>query len=298
LRILTESSGSLTTGYLIQAIQDAGFQAVASDITSDCVGQFLADDFMLVPKADHSELWPILARLLEQHSIDMVLPSLDETLLGWAERRERFREDLGCHVIISSPETLVTFQDKWLTHQFFVEHGMPCPATSLEQDYPLVKPRFGRGGIGVEVTERSVNMEGMVSQELLTGTEYTIDILCDSQGEPIYIVPRKRLGVREGKSTGGIVEMHAGIIEWVRKLCLVAPFVGPVNAQCFVSAAGDVQFVEVNTRIAGGMALGFAASENWIPLLASHFIDGKAIKPVSIHDGLRMMRYYAEVFVP
>jgi len=182
VKILTEASGSLTSGYLIGAIQAAGYQAVASDINSDIVGHYLADDFVLFPKSNEPGLWKATADILQQHAIDMVLPSLDETLLGWAERREAFAADLGCRVIVSAPEVVAIFQDKWETSRFFQQHDIPCPGSSLAQDYPLVKPRFGRGGQGVSVPEQAVNMEGMISQELLTGTEYTIDILCDAAG--------------------------------------------------------------------------------------------------------------------
>ena len=93
------------------------------------------------------------------------------------------------------------------------------------------------------------------------------------------------------------MELHPGIIDQVRRLCAAVKFSGPINAQCFISDAGEISFVEVNTRIAGGMALGFAATENWLPLLVDHFVAGKAIVPKPTQDGMRMLRYYAEVFV-
>ena len=48
----------------------------------------------------------------------------------------------------------------------------------------------------------------------------------------------------------------------------------------------------------GGMALGFAATENWINLIVEHFIENKSIHPKPIQYGMRMLRYYAEIFVP
>jgi hypothetical protein len=211
--------------------------------------------------------------LFLEHGIDMVIPSLDETLAGWAERRNALQATANCHVIVSPVPTITTFQDKWKSYQFFCENGFPCPATSLQQDFALVKPRFGRGGTCVSVPDALVNMDDMISQEFLEGTEYTIDVFCDKDGDPVYIVPRRRIEVQDGKSTGGKVQVNSGIAEWIRAICSATKFVGPVNMQCFIKPDGDIRFVEVNPRIAGGMALGIAATENWVALIEAVGFD-------------------------
>lgn len=297
-RILTEASGSLTAGYLIRAIQQAGHECVASDIDPRCFGSALADRFMLMPKASDPDLWRTIEQLLVQFRIDVVIPSLDEMLGGWAERRALLRQRAGIHVVVSDPATVALCQDKWLTYEFFAANSVPTPASSLEQKYALVKPRFGRGGSGVRIANAPVDMTGMLSQELLQGVEYTVDVFCDRYCEPVYIVPRRRLGVRSGKSTGGVVERNDAIERWVREICARLRFTGPVNLQCFVLDDGSVRFVEINPRIAGGMALGFAATENWIELTVRNLVHGEPIERKPIRYGMEMRRYYAEVFIP
>lgn len=296
LRILTEASGSLTSGYLINAIKEAGHVAVASDIDDQCFGRYLADDFISMPRANDPGLWEKIESLLKAHRIDVVIPSLDETLLGWAERRERF-SGLGVHVITSDVDSVAICQDKWETYKFFQRIGVDTPKSSLSQDFPLVKPRLGRGAVGVVVTDKPVAMEGMISQELLEGTEFTVDIFCDQSANPVYIVPRRREGVKDGKSTGGVVEANERIVAEVKRICAATPFRGPVNFQCFVMIDGTVKLLEINPRIAGGMALGFAATENWVSLIASNIISGKAVQPGPVRYGMKMRRYYAEVFI-
>jgi carbamoyl-phosphate synthase large subunit len=296
MRILTEASGSLTSSFIIKAIRDASHEAIASDITPDVAGRFLADDFILMPTTDDPDLWDKVTTVLIDEKVDMVIPSLDEMLLGWSHRKEAFHEK-GIHVVVSDQETIRLFQDKWLTHTFFTEHQIPAPETSLEQRFPLVKPRNGRGGAGVVIADHPVNMSGMISQETLTGEEYTIDVFCDRESNPVYTVPRKRLAVKDGKSTAGVVVNHPEITTWVYKICKAAQFLGPVNIQCFVNGE-IIGFTEINPRIAGGMALGFAATENWIKLMVEHYIENKPIHPKPISYGMRMLRYYAEVFVP
>ena len=297
MRILTEASGSLVSGYLIRAIQEAGHDAVASDVSPDVVGRYLAEDFIRMPSAQDPELWPKTGRLLAEHGIDLVIPSFDDTILGWSQRLFDPGGTLATRVVISDAEVIATFTDKWLAAEFFVANGIPTPRTSLTQDHPLVKPRLGRGGSGVAITDQPVDMIGMISQELAAGVEYTVDVLCDLDGDPIYVVPRQRGAVRDGKSTQGTVVQNPQVEAVVRRLCASTRFRGPVNVQVFADGA-DVTVIEVNPRIAGGMALGFAATENWIPLIC-RMLDGEAVAATApVRWGMQMMRFYAEVFVP
>lgn len=296
LNILLEASGSLVSSFMIDAIQRCGHRAIASDISTECVGRYLADDFIEVPTADSRDLWPHMERLLVEHRVDVVIPSLDETLADWASRKPEFSKK-GISVCLSDEEVIRTFGDKWAAYLFFRSHGIPTPDTSLEQHYPLVKPRLGRGGVGVRVANETIDMTGFISQEQVSGTEYTVDVLCSPDGSPIYIVPRRRLGIRDGKSTGGVVERELTVIDTVRRLCAATHFIGPINVQCFVRPDSSVSVIEVNPRIAGGLALGFAATENWIPLLCRMLRAGEVPEGGSVKYGMRMLRHYAEVFV-
>lgn len=297
LRVLTEASGGLTSGYIMKAIKDAGFVAVASDVDEFIAGRYLADEFVKMPYASDELLWHKTIHAIKDYKIDVVIPSLDDTLLGWAERKNELSAQ-NIHVILSDRKTVEIFQDKWFTYQFFRDHDIPTPETSLEQKFPLVKPRLGRGSKGIRLTSDPVDMNGMISQQVVHGEEYTIDVLCDIDSTPLYIVPRKRLNVREGKATGGIVVLDEEMMDWVKRICTAIPFAGPINIQCFKCEDGSIQFIEINPRLAGGMALGFAATENWIEAIVNRWLYNKEIVPKPIKNGMKMLRYYDEIFVP
>jgi carbamoyl-phosphate synthase large subunit len=294
MRVLTEASGSLVSGYLIKAVREAGHVAIASDVEEWNHGVALADEFVRFPPAPSEDLWDRVEVLLERHSVDVVLPSFDEMLLGWAERRERLH-DRGVAVVISPPETVALCQDKWLTYQLFRDIGVPCPPASLEQLYPLIKPRVGRGSVGVEIVDRPVDMQGRMSQAIARGDEYTVDALFDAEGQPMYVVPRKRIGVRDGKSTRGVTVELPQVSEWVGQIASNLRFVGPVNFQCFVDGE-EIGFIEINPRIAGGMALGFRATENWVRPIVASIVGEESFSPQPVQWGLRMARYYEECF--
>lgn len=293
--IFLEAAGCITTGYLIKSVHQAGYRAIAADMDAQVAARLLADEFFALPRAGSEKFWERVYYHLQDTKVDIVFPSLHETLLEWSERSDELRR-MGIHTIISDPQTIRTCQDKWLTYQHFMNNGIPVPDTSLSQSHRLVKPRFGRGGKGIVMTDDAVSMEGMISQQFVEGQEYTVDVFCDKHCNPVYIIPRKRMQVKDGKSTAGIVVNHAKIIEWVKKICAGLPFIGPVNLQCIETPDEEIKFIEINPRVAGGMALGFAASENWISLAIEHFVHNQPIEPKPVIWGLKMMRYYEEVF--
>ena len=296
MKILSEACGSLTAGYIIRNIQKAGYKSVATDMSEECFGKHLADEFYAVPSAADKNSPEFLKNLVIEKNIDMVIPTLDDGLLSWAKMKEELAEK-GISVAISDTDTLSVFLDKWETYLFFEKNGIPTPKTSLKQEYKLVKPRNGRGGSGIIITDEPVDMDGNISQELLSGTEVTIDVLCDLNGKPVYIVPRIRLGVKEGKATAGQVIENSKIDEYVKKICSSIRFIGPINIQCFIAENGDISFTEINPRLGGGSVLGMAATENWIPLMVKMFYEKENIKPAAdVKYGLKMGRFYDEVF--
>jgi carbamoyl-phosphate synthase large subunit len=298
LNILIEASGSLTSGYIIKAIKDSGNRVIGSDISDFNHAKVMCDDFILMPKHNDKNLWEKISTLLDDYNIDIVIPSFDETLLGWSERVSFFRSK-NIKVIISPVDTIKTFQDKWIAFRFFKNIGILTPKSSLKSEFEIIKPRVGRGGSGIFLNDfkSEIDMTNMISQKKIIGQEYTVDCFFDVNGRPIYIIPRERLNVIDGKSSKGIVVKNLKIEDLVKKISLSIKFRGPINFQFFITDKKEIYILEINTRIAGGMALGFAASENWIELIIQNFINSNKIRPKKIKYGMKMSRYYDEIFI-
>ncbi len=296
MRILIEASGSMVSGYLIKAIKESGHTSVASDINKENHAICLADEFIVFPYSNHPNLWKIIEDKLIKFKIDIVIPSFDETLLGWAERKEYFKQK-GIYILISNKNSLNIFLDKYTAFKFCTTYNIPTPQTSLNQDFSLIKPRFGRGGSGIYIGNEIQDMNEMISQEFIDGLEYTVDCLFNKDSKPVYIIPRIRMDIKDGKSTKGIVVKHDLIVKYVKQISKEVELIGPINFQFMEKNDKSLYFLEVNPRIAGGMALGIKASENWIDLIVQNFIENKNIEPKEINYGLKMMRYYAECFI-
>ena len=86
--------------------------------------------------------------------------------------------------------------------------------------YELVKPRLGRGSKGIFRIKKDTDMTNNISQQIINGQEYTVDILCDQESNPLFIIPRKRLSIKDGKSTEGIVEDVKSIKQLAKRIML------------------------------------------------------------------------------
>ena len=229
-------------------------------------------------------------------SIDWVIPSINEGLTGWAARHDALAK-AGINLLLSPAPTIETFSDKWRTYEFFVAHRIPTPRTSLQHDFELIKPRVGRGSAGIrKQAPTGAELHEEVSQEYLEGREFSVDTLCDSQRRVLYIVPRERLHVVSGLSMTSQVFRDETVERHVRHILESIAFYGPVNIQGFRTSTG-VKFTEINPRLAGGLSLSMAATENWFALLF-RLHDGAPFSPLPVKDRLTMMRQFSDVIVP
>ena len=100
MNIFIEASGSLTSMYMIKSIKEAGHKVVGSDISTFNHAKVLCDDFIVMPRTNDEKLWEKSLKLLIEHNVDVVIPSLDETMVGWASRVDEFLK-YRIHIIIS-----------------------------------------------------------------------------------------------------------------------------------------------------------------------------------------------------
>lgn len=296
MKVLIEAVGSPVWGTLLPYLRRVADKIVGLDIDPLAYGLYMVDRGYLVPRYSEPGCLHTILQICHSEKVELVFPSINEGLLKWSE----LREDLAKHgitVLISPPETVAICQDKWETYRFFVANHIPTPRTSLEHEYELIKPRIGRGGSGIRKVHpgEPVDMQGCISQEIVTGEEFSVDALCDLDGNIIYIVPRKRLVVESGLSVKGQVVHDPLIEQYVRQILMSARFVGPVHIQCFRTSHG-ISFTEINPRIAGGLSLSMAATENWFEVLIN-MLNGESVQPKPVKYGLVMMRYLSDCII-
>lgn len=305
---------------LVQAFREAldaegGGTVVACDASPHAAALYQADAGVVVPRLDDPAFAPRLEALCAEHGVGLLIPTRDEELPWFAERREELAER-GVRVPVPDPEVVALCADKVAFARFCREEGFgvpetfPAPLPSLaDLPYPLfVRPRRGKGSRGAGAVrdagemERRLEAVGGRQEELLVqrrvdAPELTVDLAADFGGRVLSVVPRLRLQTFGGESFVGRTVDDRPVAEAAAALARRLGLVGHNTVQCFHD--GDsVRFIEVNPRFGGGAALGFAAGAH-TPRMLVRLALGREVEPRlgRFRAGLTMLRYTDDLFL-
>jgi len=274
-------------GRRIQLIKHlkSNFELIGVDCNDDIAGKFFVDKFYKIPKFDDKSYINRLIEICTLENISMIIPLYEKEFYILCEERDRFTE-IGVHILLSSKEIIEICNYKENTQSFFEDNNIKSPKTYVLEDlnkaleFPLIiKPSEGMGSQNVfKVKNRKELMffneyiENPIIQKFIEGEEYTMDVLCDFKGNPVYIIPRKRIEVRSGEVSKSKVVLDFEIIEQtkivIEKLNTYKDknglgVQGPLTIQCFKQRDGEIIFLEINPRFGGGVPLSFEAGANY-----------------------------------
>ena len=215
---------------------------------------------------------PELLEICKADQIDLLIPTIDTDLMVLSQNAEKF-EDIGTKVLISKPDKIAVCRDKNYTADFFESCGLKAPRTvndyqSYHGPYPcFIKPKDGSSSINAFKVENESELKvyaeqvgDYIVQPFIEGAEYTVDIFCDYEGNPVYITPRIRLAVRAGEVLKTEIAMDEKIISECRNLIEGFQPCGPMTVQLIrQNMTGDDYYIEVNPRFGGGAPLSMKA---------------------------------------
>src|SRR5688572_21093267 len=113
-RILITGGGTTTAVSALKGLrmaQDPSLQVVMGDMTSECAGALLGDEFTLLPSASAPDFEALVIRLCLERHINMVIPIIDHEFAGWSKVRP-ILADQGVQVVVSSLPALQKCQEK------------------------------------------------------------------------------------------------------------------------------------------------------------------------------------------
>jgi carbamoyl-phosphate synthase large subunit len=300
-----------------QAFEDLDLDGriIGVDSSSHSAVLSVCDKSYIIPRCDHPAYVPTLLDVCERHRVQLLLPLIDVDLLTLAEHRQKFRE-AGTLALISSLPVVRICRDKESTSRFFDDNAIPTVRNLSVEDvrngdvpYPVfIKPANGSGSQHAYKVQSREELDFFLRyvpqpmlQEFAIGQEYTVDVLCDLDGQVINVVPRRRLEVRAGEISKGVTCKDWRIIRATCDLATKLGGIGPLTVQCFVSDddAASVRFTEINPRVGGGLPLSVAAGANY-PKQIVRMALGQPISPCvgEFADEFYMFRYEEGVYVP
>ena len=300
---------------LVQAFQRAvrtsgGGSVIVTDINPLSPTVYVADRSYPAPLPTEATYLDVITAICRTESIGLIVPTIDDELTTFAQNTARFA-DLGIRVAISPPATSSVCTDKHATCRLLAEWGIAAAETHLpaelpaDPDFPLfIKPRFGRGGVGAFPVRSSQELEFFLSyvpdpiiQTYLDGPEFTIDLLCDFNGEPLSVVPRERVAIRAGVIDRGRTVRNQKLIDLALACARAMRFAGAVNIQCRLVADRPIVF-EINPRFSGGIPLTIAAGADF-PRLLVDLARGRRVAAAidRFQENLWMSCYESSVFI-
>ena len=263
---------------LMQAFRSAAFHTgcrlrlYGADMTFTAPALFYCDAMRQVCSMRDTDYIPELVRICQDDSIDLVIPTIDTDLLILSEHTADFAA-AGTRVLISRPEMIRICRDKNYTSEFFVSCGLraPMPVNDWREyrgKFPcFIKPKDGSSSINAfrvenpeELAVYAAEIGDYIVQPFVEGTEYTIDMFGDFDGNLISAVPRIRLAVRAGEVLKTKICLDPVILGEAERLAAAFRPVGPMTVQLIRDrATGEDYYIEINPRYGGGAPLSMKA---------------------------------------
>lgn len=308
IRILFTSVGRRVE--LVQAFKNAAEELLLSvkvygtDLSDTAPALCFCDVQMRVCRISDENYIPLLLHICEENEIDLLIPTIDTDLLLLAQHKNSFGK-IGTKVFISSPEMVSYCRDKRRTAELFKRCGLLAPESFGEVEnynlgYPaFIKPLDGSSSVDAykvsdkqELQEYAGRIANYVIQPFVEGTEYTVDIMCDFEGNPLFITPRERIAVRGGEVLKTKIVQDAQIIEESKQLIDVFKPCGPITVQLIRTTDKKDYFIEINPRFGGGAPLSMKAGAD-AAKVAIKLLAGEAVEYVetAARDGAVYSRF-------
>lgn len=154
------------------------FRIISTDVKSDPVGKYLADEFYKVPPPEDKEYIQSIKKIAIKEKVKVIIPQTSREIISLSQHLEEFRK-IGVSVIVSDYSSLNRANDKYLVIKECEKTNVPYPEYFLidnEKDllsaleklgYPdnkvVVKPRLSSGLRGLRI----INSETLTIKEFL-----------------------------------------------------------------------------------------------------------------------------------
>lgn len=266
-----------------------------------------------VPRCTDLHFFDKVMEICNKHHVNLVIPTIDTELIGYAEKRRQFLE-MGTDVLVSSPEFIRVARDKETTAQILNRHGIPILKTwSLDAistngtdiNFPLViKPRSGSCSKGVAIISSRKELEAInvdssiyVAQELCKGREFTINSFYTPASEWVATVPHFRKFVRAGEVCFAETVRVPAFTEFSKKFSEIFPGIrGCICTQGFIDDSGKAKIFEINARFGGGYPICDHAGGTYAKWIIQELSGRTPDYNDNWREGVRMLRYDAAIF--
>lgn len=255
-----------------------------------------------IPFAADPAFVDAMRALCHRLGVDLLVPGVDEELLALSERAHDFTP---ATVMLPDPNFVGTMLDKLEFARSMLAASLDVPLTYRLDDAAqltlpcIVKPRSGRGSRDVSVVSTHADLlasapgrgADFVKQELLHGTEYTVQVVTSAAGSLRAIVPA-RVMEKRGITISAITDPEPAVIRACERFHAHFGASGLYNIQGIRTPDGMFLPFEVNPRISTTTCLAVAAG---VDPFAAFMREGEDSHE-SFRAHVRLDRYWGNEF--
>lgn len=252
-----------------------------------------------------------LFNICKKNNIDILIPTIDTDLIILSKNKSKFAE-IGTQILISDFDKINICRDKNSTANFFLKCGVKTPPTHndvslYDNRYPcFIKPKDGSSSINAfkaynyeELEFYANRIQDYIIQPYIDGDEFTVDILCNLNGDIIYIVPRERISVRSGEVLKTKVTLNRKIILECMDILKEFRPCGPITIQLIrEKSTEDHYYIEINPRFGGGAPLSMKSGADSAKVILEILIGKKNIEPDYIENNKVLCRFDQSIKCP
>lgn len=313
-------------GKRVQLIQHLrkNFRIIGVDSGELNAARYFVDEFYKIPKANDRNYIDVLKKICKKENVKALIPLYEGEFQVLNDFREEFKEQ-GVIIILSGKKVIDICKNKKITNEYFLNSNINLPKVYLDTEidkiikerddtkFPLfIKPIDGMGSSNAfrinnikELQFFKDYVRNNIIQHCIQADEYTVDCLVDLEGNPIYIVPRKRLEVRSGEvvksSTVIDYDIIAATLKVIKELNKSKDenkiaTIGPLTVQFFKDEDGKIFLLEINPRFGGGVPLSFEAGADYAKALNMMINNEKILFENKFKEKV-MIRYDQAVFI-
>jgi len=181
LRILITTVGGTTSPDIIRSLKNNGERKlwiIGTDPYEFATGRFFVDEFITSTYSGDSEEQFVreIQQIINNNRIDVIVPCGNEDNLALS----KYKDNFNCHIMTGDYDNLLRAYDKGdVYNQTRTLSPSHCPEFYLVKTlrdfddacqklgYPMrnivVKPRFGRGGRGVYILKKTIDLDQLLS---------------------------------------------------------------------------------------------------------------------------------------
>ncbi len=308
--ILITGAGGPAIHGMIKTLRETCCRIVTVDMNANSAGFFLSDASYVVPPGNNKNFYKVLKNICIKESVDSLISVVDEELPFVSKL-----ESLGINVIQPKEKFVKLCLDKFECMNQLLSVGLSAPETWLLSDLPsevtfplFVKPRFGRGSRGCFKATSKLDLEEKVEhsnykaselivQKFISGTEYTVSVVCWRDGEIQQVVPKEIIS-KIGVTKLAVTRKNINIVKICKAIQSKFNADGPFNVQLIVDKNGIPYPFEINPRFSTSITLTNASGVNELVGLILQSLYGRnAFEFSDFKEGIYMIRQTTDFFV-